>query len=184
LARDKNERKGTPLKQKKVSDLAAKLQKSQMAVVADYRGMKMVEIADLRGQLRKIDTEFHVVKNTLVRIAAAGSAYSALEPVLTGTSAIAFVFGDVQVSAKLLTDAARTSKFLKIKAALLQGQLVPAEQLTAVANLPPRPVLQAQFLGALQGPSASLVGVLSSPMQGLLAVLQARAQQIEASQAA
>jgi large subunit ribosomal protein L10 len=181
LARNKKERKGTPVKQKKVGDLAAKLKKSQMAVVTDYRGMKMVEISDLRGQLRKLDTEFHVVKNTLVRIAGHDTAFAALDPVLTGTSAVAFVFGDIQAAAKLLTDAARTSKFLKIKAALLQGRLVPGEQLTMVANLPPRPVLQAQFLGALQGPSASLVGVLSSPMQGLLAVLQARAQQIEAS---
>jgi len=67
------------------------------------------------------------------------------------------------------------------QAGLVLGTLIIV---AAVANLPPRPVLQAQFLRALQGPSASLVGVLSSPMQGLLAVLHARAQQIEASQAA
>ena len=114
-------------------------------------------------------------------IAAANSAYAALNETLTGTSAIAFAFGDVQSPAKLLTDAARTSKFLKIKAALLQGQVVAPDQLLAVANLPARPVLLAQVLSAMQGPSANLVGILSSPMQGLLAVLQARAKQLEAS---
>jgi len=181
LARQKNARKGTPVKQKKVSNLSEKIARSQMAVVADYRGMKMAEISDLRGQLRKANTEFHVVKNTLVRLAGAESAFAALSDVLTGTSAVAFVFGDVQASAKLLTDAARTSKFLKIKAALLQGQVVPPDQLTAVANLPARPVLLSQVLSAMQGPSANLVGILSSPMQGLLAVMQARATQLEAS---
>ena len=181
MAKSKDEHKGTPIKQKRVADLSGKLQRSTMAVVADYRGMKMAEISDLRGQLRKADAEFHVVKNTLLRIAGTQSGLAALEPVLSGTSAIAFCFGEVQAPAKLLTNFARTSKFLKIRAAMLQGQLVPAEQLTAVANLPARPVLQAQLLGALQGPCANLVGVLSSPMQGLLAVLQARAQQLEAS---
>jgi len=181
LARQKNARKGTPIKQKRVSDLSDKMARSQMAVVADYRGMKMAELSDLRVQLRKANAEFHVVKNSLVRIAAANSAYAALNETLTGTSAIAFAFGDVQSPAKLLTDAARTSKFLKIKAALLQGQVVAPDQLLAVANLPARPVLLAQVLSAMQGPSANLVGILSSPMQGLLAVLQARAKQLEAS---
>ncbi len=181
MARPTKNRKGTPIKRQKVVDLSGKLQKSQMTVVADYRGMKMPEISDLRGRLRKLNTEFHVVKNTLVRIAGADSAFSALESVLTGTSAVAFCFGDVQASAKMLTDAARTSKFLKIKAALLQGQVIAAEQLLTVANLPPRPVLQAQFLGTLQGPSASLVGVLNAPLQGLLGIMQARVQQLEVS---
>lgn len=179
MARQAKERKGTPIKRKKVSDLSGKLAKSQMTVVTDYRGMKMPEISDLRGQLRKVDTEFHVVKNTLVRLAGAGTAFSALDATLSGTSAVAFCFGDVQASAKLLTDAARTSKFLKIKAALLQGQMIAADQLIVVANLPTRPVLQAQLLGALQGPCASVVGVLNGPLQGFLGVLQARATQLE-----
>ncbi len=168
-------------KKKKVGDLADKLSRSKMAIVTDYRGMQMPEISELRGQLRKIDTEFHVVKNTLVGIAGAQVGVEVLKPVLSGTTAIAFVFGDISAPAKLLSDFARSSKFLKIKAAMLQGSLVAAEQLIMVANLPPRPVLQAQFLGALQGPSASVVGVLGSPMQGLLAVLQARAAKLEAS---
>lgn len=181
MARQKFGRKGTPVKRKKVSDLSAKIARAQMAVVADYRGMKMAEISALRSQLRQADTEFHVVKNTLVRLAGADSDFAALSEALIGTSAIAFAFGDVQAPAKVLTEAARTSKFLKIKAALLQGRVVEPERLTMVANLPTRPVLLAQVLGALQGPSASLVGILSSPMQGLLAVMQARVTQLEGS---
>ena len=149
-----------------------------MAVVAEYRGMTMPEIADLRGQLRKANTEFHVVKNTLTRIAGKEAGVGDLESVLKGPTALAFCFGEVTRAAKILTDFARTSKFLKIRAALLQGRLVQGEQLTVVANLPPRPVIQAQLLGALQGPSANVVGVLGGPLQSLLAVLQARAQQL------
>jgi large subunit ribosomal protein L10 len=181
LAERSTERKGTPIKQKRVTTLTDQLKRAQMAIVTDYRGMKMSELSDLRIQLRKNDSEFHVVKNTLVRIAEAESGVSGLESELSGTTAIAFCYGDVAATAKLLTDFARTSKFLKIRSALLQGQLIPSSQLQAVANLPPKPVLQAQLLGALQGPSASLVGVLSNPMQSLLAVMQARATQMVAS---
>lgn len=170
--------KVSPVKAKKVADLAEKLAKAHMAVVTDYRGMKMAEISDLRSQLRKVDTEFHVTKNTFVRLAGTQTGHDSLARALAGTTAIAFCFGDVAAPAKILADFARTSKTFAIRAALLQGQLVPADRLMAIANLPARPVLQAQFLGALQGPMAGLVGVLSSPMQGLLAVLQARAAQL------
>jgi large subunit ribosomal protein L10 len=184
LATSKEGRKGTPLKQKRVSSMSDKLKRSQLAVVTDYRGMKMIEISNLRAQLRKVDGEFHITKNTLLRIAGSDSGATALSPILSGTTAIAFCFGDVAAPAKLLTDFARTSKALKIKAALLQGQLVGGDQLLAIANLPARPVIQAQLLGALQGPCANLVGILSSPLQGMLGVLQARAEQLEKASAA
>lgn len=184
MDKSKEGRKGTPIKQKRVSSLADKLKRSQMAVVADYRGMKMIEISNLRAQLRKVDSEFHVTKNTLLRIACTDTSSSVLSPILSGTTAVAFCFGDIAAPAKLLTDFARTSKSLKIKAALLQGQLLGGDQLSAIANLPARPVLQAQLLGALQGPSARLVGILSSPLQGMLGVLQARAEQLEKAGAA
>ena len=178
MAEPEKQGKGTPVKQKRVGNLADKLRASHLAVITDYRGMKMAEISDLRGQLRKANSEFHIVKNTLARLAGTATGTD-LASALTGTSAIAFCFGDdVTGPAKLLADFARVSKFLKIRAALLQGQLVGGEQLMAIANLPPRAVLQAQLLGALQGPQANAVSVFGSPMQGLLAVLQARAQQL------
>jgi large subunit ribosomal protein L10 len=152
--------------------------------VTDYRGMKMVEISNLRAQLRKVDSEFHVTKNTLLRIAGGDDVSSALTPVLTGTTAIAFCFGDIAAPAKLLTDFIRTSKTLKIKAALLSGQLVGAEQLLAIASLPTKPVLQAQMLGALQGPLANAVGILNAPLQTMVGVLQARVEQMEQASAA
>jgi large subunit ribosomal protein L10 len=116
-----------------------------------------------------------------VRIASAEVGAAALGQDLSGTTAIAFCFGDVTASAKALSDFARTSKFLKIRGALLQGRMIAAQQLAVVANLPPKPVLQAQLLGALQGPSANLVAILSNPLQGLVGVLQARTTQLEAS---
>lgn len=181
MARTDTRGVGTPLKQQKVGSLTDKLKRSQMAVVADYRGMKMTEISDLRAQLRKLNTEFHVTKNTLLRIAGDSSGFGALGPSLSGTTAIAFCFGEAQAPAKLLIDFARSSKFLKIRSALLQGQIVSGDKLITVANLPARPVLQSQLLGALQGPTANVVGILNSPLQGLLAVLQARAQQMGGS---
>lgn len=181
MATSQTGKNGTPAKQKTVGSLTDKLKKSQMAVITDYRGMKMPEISDLRGQLRKLDTEYHVTKNTLLRIAGGSAGFKALEPTLTGTTAVALVFGDIQAPAKLLVDFARTSKFLKIRAALLQGQLVAGEQLTAVANLPARPVLQSQFLGAVQGPMANVIGTFNGPLQGFLGVLQARAEKLGSS---
>ncbi len=184
MAKSKEGRKGTPLKQKRVSSLSELLKRSQLAVVTDYRGMKMVEISALRAQLRKVDSEFHVTKNTLLRIAGGDAGLSALAPVLAGTTAIAFCFGDIAAPAKLLTDFTRTSKTLKIKAALLSGKLVGADQLLAIASLPARPVLQAQFLGALQGPCANMVRILNGPLQSMVGVLQARVDQMERTSAA
>ena len=181
MAKSKRERKGTPLKQKRVGGLSEKIKKSQMSVIADYRGMRMAELSDLRIQLRRADAEFHIVKNTLVRIASAGAGEAILGQDLSGTTAIAFCFGDVTASAKALSDFARTSKFLKIRGALLQGRMLAPQQLAAVANLPAKPVLQAQLLGALQGPTANLVGILSNPLQSLVGVLQARSAQLGAN---
>jgi large subunit ribosomal protein L10 len=172
---------GTPLKRQKVADLAAKLERSKMTVVTDYRGMDVPEISDLRSQLRQVDTEYHVTKNTLARLAVAQSGMEALDEAITGTTAVALSFGEVTAPAKILTDFARASRFLKIRAALLQGQVLSADQLLTVANLPGRPMLQAQFLGALQSPAANLLGTLNGPMQGLLGVLRARSEQLAAS---
>lgn len=184
MAKSKEGRKGTPLKQKRVSSLSDLLKRSQLAVVTDYRGMKMIEISTLRAQLRKVDSEFHVTKNTLLRIAGGDATAAQLMPVLAGTTAIAFCFGDIAAPAKLLTDFTRTSKTLKIKAALLSGKLVGADQLTAIASLPARPVLQAQLMGALQGPLANAVGILNAPLQSMVGVLQARVEQMEKASAA
>jgi large subunit ribosomal protein L10 len=170
-------------RRQRVDDLADKLARAQMAVVADYRGMKMAELSDLRRQLRQSNTEFHIVKNTLVGIAGAKSSSKVLGPVLSGTTAIAFCFGEVTAPAKVLSDFARTSKTLKIKGTLLYGRLLPAEQLTAVATLPPKEVLRSQLLGALQGPNANLLGVLNSVLQSFAGVLQARAQKLGAEPA-
>lgn len=104
MANPSTERKGTPVKQKRVTTLSDQLKRAEMAIVTDYRGMKMAELSDLRIQLRKNNSEFHVVKNTLVRIAEVESGVSGLESELSGTTAIAFCYGDVAATAKLLTD--------------------------------------------------------------------------------
>jgi len=157
------------------------LGRASMAVMADYRGMTMAEMADLRGHLRKAQTEFHVVKNTLTALAGQQAGLPALASVLSGPTAIAFCYGDVQTAAKILTDYARSAKAFKIRAALLQGRIVSANDVATVASLPPREVLIAQLLGALQGPHAGAVRVLGGPLQGFLSVLRARAQQLGAA---
>lgn len=169
------------IKEQKVSELAELLRRSQMAVITEYRGMTMVEIDALRSQLRKANAEFHVVKNTLTKRAGDAVGATVIEPALAGPTALAFCFGEVAEPAKVLMDFARTSKTFRIRSAYLQGALVPGDQLAAVAALPARPVIMAQFLGALQGPTASVVGVLSSPLQSFIAVLQARADQMAAA---
>ncbi len=164
-----------------MSQLAAMLARASMAVIADYRGMTVAEMADLRGQLRKVQTEFHVVKNTLTARAGRQAGLPSLEDTLGGPTAIAFCYGDVQTAAKILTEYARSAKVFKIRAALLQGRLVSGDHVATVASLPPREVLIAQLLGALQGPHAGAVRVLSGPLQGFLSLLNARAQQLGAA---
>ncbi len=168
----------TERKEKIIEELCQDLSRSTAAIVADYRGLTVSQIGELRSKLRDIGVEFHVAKNTLTARAAQKAGIVGMDPLLEGPTAIAFVTNDVIAPAKALADFARTSKIMTIKGAVLQGRVLNATQVEALATLPPREVLMARVLGGMQGPLVGIVSVLNGTVRSLAYILQARADQL------
>lgn len=169
-----------PEKVAAVDQLADRLMRASMAVLADYRGLSMAQLGELRRQLRPVDVELRVVKNSLARLAAQRTGRDALLPALVGPTAIAFSYGDPAALAKALAEAVRTQRLaIRVKSGLLGEQLLAAGEVARIADLPARDTLIAQVVGAVQAPISGLVGALSGVLQSLAGVLEARRHQLE-----
>lgn len=145
-----------------VDEVKEKLSSSSAALLTEYRGMKVGELAELRRNLRKSGGEFKVYKNTLVRFAVRDLGIDIDESTLTGPTAIAFVDGDAAGVAKALRDYSRTNTHLVLKGGVLGTKALTADETRALADLPSREVLLAQLAGALQAPMVKLAGLLQA----------------------
>ncbi|HVB52244.1 MAG TPA: 50S ribosomal protein L10 [Acidimicrobiales bacterium] len=161
-----------------VDELKAKVEGTSTAVVTEYRGMTVAEISTLRRQLRTLDADYKVFKNTLVRRAIEGTSVASLDEFLVGPTAIAFVNGDVSAVAKALRDFARATPTLIVKGGVLDGKPLSLQDLSALADLPSRDVLLARFAGLLASPLATMAGLLRALPQnfayGLSALIDAK----------
>jgi large subunit ribosomal protein L10 len=169
-------------KERLVTELTERLKSSQTLIVADYRGLTNAEIDALRGKLLEEGARFSVVKNTLTRRAAEAAGADALLALLEGPTAIAFLEsgGDPAAVAKALADTAKTTRVLAIKGGLLEGRPMSAEEVDALAKLPPADVVRAQLLGAITGPLTTLVALFNAPLQNLVGLIDARIEQLQA----
>ena len=169
-----------PEKVATINELSEQLNQATMAVLTDYRGLTVAQMADLRRQLRPAEVQLKVVKNTLARRAAQKSGKAELLPALVGPTAIAFGYGEPTALAKALTDTIRSQRLpMQVKSALLGKQLLGAADVSRIAELPPREVVLSQVVGALQAPITGLVNVLNGVMQNFALVLDARRRQLE-----
>jgi large subunit ribosomal protein L10 len=150
-----------------VDAVRARLDDADGAVVTEYRGLTVAEMAGLRRALRAVGGDYKVFKNTLVRRAVEGSAHEPLTGLLEGPTAIAFVQGDVSAVAKALRDFARSAPALVVKGGVLDGSLLDARELAVLADLPSRELLLSMFAGALAAPLRNLAGLLKAMPQGL-----------------
>jgi large subunit ribosomal protein L10 len=172
-------------KEQVVADLAERLRASDTLILADYRGLSVGELDDVRTQILAHGARFSVVKNTLTKRAAEEAGLESLTALLDGPTAIAFVGdGDMVAVAKTLNETARRTKILSIKGGILQGAPLAAEQVVELASLPPADVLQGQVLGAIVGPLTSIVGLFAAPLQNLVGLLDARVDQLGGAEAA
>jgi large subunit ribosomal protein L10 len=169
-------------KERVVAELTERLKTTDTLIVADYRGLTMTQIDDLRSELLKHGARFAVVKNTLTRRAAEAAGADTLLGLLEGPTAIAFLEanGDPVAAAKALADAARTTRVLAVRGGILEGSELSSEDVANLAKLPPADVLRAQLVGALAGSLTTVVGLFAAPMRDLVGVLQARIDQLEA----
>ncbi len=158
-----------------VAELTERFHNSSGAVLTEYRGLTVAQIAELRRSLRD-NASFSVVKNTLTKIAAAEAGVTPeLTDLLTGPSAIAFVHGDVVEAAKGLRDFARTYPFLVIKGGVLDGKPLTPPEIVRLADLESREVLLAKLAGAMKASLAGAAGTfaaLPQQMARLLAALE------------
>lgn len=162
-----------PEKAAAVDELHERFSRAVSAVLADFRGLTVAEITDLRRQLRDASLEFAVVKNTLARRAAQRTALEKLSPYLKGPTSIALSYGDPVAPAKVLCAYLRKQPKLALRAGVFEGAVVPVEQISELAELPPRNVLLAYTLAAMQGPLAGLVGTLQGIFGAFIGTLQA-----------
>lgn len=161
----------TEAKRETVAELREAISRSSTYVVSEYRGLSVSELAEIRRALRKQDISYRVVKNRLMRIAAADTNAAALSPLLTGPTAIAFGTDEV-LTAKAVLDATRPYKLVKVTGAVLGSRAIDGEAVVRLAALPTREVLQARLAGAMQAPIATLGGLFSANLRNLAYALQ------------
>jgi large subunit ribosomal protein L10 len=171
-------------KERLVAELTERLRTTETLLVADYRGLTMPQIDELRTKLLEHGARFAVVKNTLTRRAAEAAGTDALLALLEGPTAIAFLEsnGDPVAVAKALVDAARDTRVLEVRGGLLEGRPVEPGEIESLAKLPPVDVLRSQVLGAITGPLTAIVGLFTAPVQDLYGLLDARIEQLGADQ--
>jgi large subunit ribosomal protein L10 len=164
-----------------VDEVATKLQAADAVIITEYRGLKVGQLAGLRRQLRDVGGEYKVYKNTLARLGAAKAGVEGIDELLLGPSGVTFVSGDVAGVAKALRDAAKANPLLIVKGGSMGGKVLSGKDVEALAELPSREVLLAQFAGALQAPLVKTAGLLQALPRNFAYGLKALIDQKEAA---
>jgi large subunit ribosomal protein L10 len=164
-----------------VEDLSARLNQSPFLIVTEYTGMNVLQFSELRSRLAGAGAQCRVVKNTFLRRAAAGIGYPDLAETLSGQTAIVTGESDVCAAAKVLKVFGAEFQKLAIKVGVLDKAIVSKEQIQALADLPPKAILQSQLLGVLKSPLQKLVVLLNEPGASLARLLKARLDQESAA---
>jgi large subunit ribosomal protein L10 len=157
-----------------VEDLKTRLQGVNSVFLTEYRGLTVQQLSELRRQLRAVSAEYKVVKNRLARIAVSSSELAAMTAHLTGPTGFIIARDEPVAVAKALQMFTRTVPALAVKAGFVEGQLLEAADVKALADLPSKAALRSQLAGAVQGPLAQLVGLLERVQTDLAYVLEQR----------
>jgi large subunit ribosomal protein L10 len=170
-------------KQELVAEYREWLGNSKAVILAEYTGLTMQDIDNLRAKVREAGGEFHVVKNTLARLAFQEAGYPVQESFFEGSTAAGFSFKDATSVAKALSDFSKSVEFLKIKGGYLENQPMSLSQVTSLADLPSLPVMRSHLLGTLMAPASRLARTLNEPGRQLAYALKAYAEKDAATAA-
>ncbi len=160
-------------KQALVAQYEALLSDSQAVVITTYTGLTVAQIETLRNAVREAGGRFMVAKNTLLKRAFEAVGYPIPEEALTGSTAIAFALEDPPAVAKAIVDFAKGNDAVAVKAGFLGQQIITADEVKALASLPPLPMMRAQLLGTIMAPASQLARLLAEPGRQVAAVLKA-----------
>jgi len=157
---------------------------SKALILTEYTGLDMKNMDALRSKVREAGGEFHIVKNTLGKVAFDQVGLEVPEKYLEGSTAIVFAFADAPATAKAITDMAKESEFIQVKGGYLDKQLVSANEIKALAELPPLPVMRAQLLGVIMAPASKLARTIAEPARQLASVFKAYSEKDNAPETA
>lgn len=166
---DKTEKAGV------VEDFKNRFKGAAGILVADYRGLTVLEVNDLRKAFRKVGVDYSVVKNTLAKLAINGGEFDSLKDWFKGTTAVAITHGDAPAMAKAAVDFAKTHANFKLRGVFVEGEKFLAEGIKALADLPSKEEIRATLLGVINAPLTQLLAQFNAPGQNLVGVLQAKA---------
>ncbi|MBE7519974.1 MAG: 50S ribosomal protein L10 [Thermoflexaceae bacterium] len=175
----------TPRKAAMLAEVKDRMERSTIAISADYRGLTVAQLTEIRRVLRPANVEVKVVKNTLAAMAAELAGRPEMSKLLEGPTAIAFGFGDLVAPVKLLFEHLRTKRLnVTIHGGWLEGQVLDRAGVESLATLPSREQLIADVVGKLQSPLYNLAGLLQASMRNFAGLVEARANQLEEQGAA
>jgi large subunit ribosomal protein L10 len=160
------------------------MEQSQAMVVTEYVGLTVKDLDDLRAKIREAGGEFHIVKNTLVKLALENVDLPIEDQLFLGSTAIGFAFEDPPALAKAISDFSKETDFLKVKCGYLDKRMMAPEEVKALANMPPLPVMRATLLSTLLTPASQLARTFAEPGRQVAAVLKAFSEQSTAAEAA
>lgn len=166
-------------KQYLISEVESHLKKSDYVILANFTGVSVADTAELRKKLAAEKAEFHVVKNSSLRVAAKALGLPELDASLTGPTAIVVGGKNSPAAAKVLKTFFKEKQKLQVKSAVLSKKLISAKDVDALADMPSLESLRAQFLGLLNQPAGMFVRVLNAVPSGVVNVLQAKVRAAE-----
>lgn len=163
-------------KQYLIAEIESHLRKSDYLILANFTGLTVAEVAELREKLVAEKAEFHVVKNSSLKVAAQALGLPSLDGVLTGPTAIVVGGRNSPGVARILRQFFKEKQKVEVKAGVLGRQVITAKQVEQLADMPSLETLRARLLGLLNQPAGLFVRVLNAAPQGLVNVLQAKAR--------
>jgi len=166
-------------KEELVQQYIEQLRQSEGIFLADYRGLRVVDMERLRRSIRETGGRIQVVKNRLLKLALAEVDLTLPEEWLRGPTVVAFCLGELPPVAKAMTDFAKDMPVLSIKGGLMGSTVLAAEQVKELGSLPSRDVLLAQVLGAVNAPATRVAGAVASGIRQVLNLLQAYVEKLE-----
>lgn len=162
-----------------VAEIKGKIENSTAVVVAEYKGITVEQMTNLRSDMRKADCDIKVVKNTLAKIALNDLDIDGLDEYLTGPTIFTFTNNPVDAAKILKKFNKEVNDGMQIRAAFLEGSIIDKKEVEELADLPSREVLIAKVLGGMQSPLYSFANVLSANLRNLVCVLEAIKKQKE-----
>jgi large subunit ribosomal protein L10 len=158
-------------------ELVSKFDKADAVFLAQYAGLTVEDLSALRRELKKVNADFHVVKNTIARKAIEGRGESVLSPKFKQQTGVVFAAGDVAAAAKIVSETAKKNDKLKVVCGFMENNLIDAKGVDALASLPSKEVLLSRIVGSLVAPHRGLLGVMNGVPRALVIALNAIKEQ-------